>query len=144
MNPSKPFQIALGCAIILFIVGVFTYVGYSEKTPERPVRVVFKGIAGNVLFDHKTHSADTGYGTSCNDCHHNPPHLDEKYGPCYNCHKPEGDTTKPEVCKDCHDPSEIEGFQMLSKTDAYHTQCISCHKQFGAGPTACAECHSTF
>jgi len=31
---------------------------------------MFKNIAGNVLFDHKEHTWDKGYGLKCTECHH--------------------------------------------------------------------------
>jgi hypothetical protein len=38
-------------------------------------------------------------------------------------------------CAACHKPRE--------RTDAFHTQCMGCHEEFGAGPTqdACNQCH---
>ena len=72
---GKELQLAYRLAITLFIVGVasYAYTAFSAKPPDEPIRVMYKTTAGKVLFDHKTHSADTGYGISCYDCHHHPP-----------------------------------------------------------------------
>jgi hypothetical protein len=31
--------------------------------------------------------------------------------------------------------------QMLKRSDALHQQCIDCHREYGAGPIDCAQCH---
>jgi hypothetical protein len=48
---KKELQMAYGLAIVLFIVGVISYAAFPAKTPDRPVRLMFQSIAGNVLFD---------------------------------------------------------------------------------------------
>ncbi|MGD2009937.1 MAG: hypothetical protein PVI76_02510, partial [Desulfobacterales bacterium] len=72
---GKELQLAYRLAITLFVVGVagYAYTAFSAKPPGEPIRVMYKTTAGKVLFDHKTHSADAGYGISCYDCHHHPP-----------------------------------------------------------------------
>ena len=98
-----------------------------------------------VTFEHKKHHdpAPDGYGIACGECHH------DKDG------KPlelkEGDTVKN--CLECHDktekPKKPKG---LAKADwkkmqleyyygAMHRNCIGCHKEGGAGPVKCSECH---
>ena len=49
-------------AIILFLVGIICYAAFGQKPPEDPIRIYFKGTAGNVLFDHKEHTSEDGYG----------------------------------------------------------------------------------
>ena len=124
MKSNKELQIAYGLAIILLVVGVLSYSAFSAKTPDQPVRLMFKCVAGKVLFDHKTHTAESGYGISCTDCHHN---LEEG-------------ETKPQACRECHEP-ESQDEDMPNKSDAFHSQCIDCHKEAGAGPEKCASCH---
>ena len=143
MTTQKNLQVAIGVTVILLIFGLFSYAAFSAKKPDQPVRIMFKGVAGNVLFDHKSHASDTSFGLSCNDCHHHPSDQDSDFLACSACHKAEDDPIKPESCKDCHDPSEYEDYEMMAKTDAFHAQCIECHQQFGAGPVLCAECHAT-
>ena len=143
MASKKHLQIAYSAAIILFVIGAFSYAAFSAKKPEHPVRLMFKGIAGKVLFDHKIHASGTGYGAACNDCHHHPAGQASGYRPCSDCHLSEGNNTgtQPESCKECHDPGDYEGVEILKKTEAFHTQCINCHKQIGAGPQECSACH---
>ncbi|PQP35258.1 cytochrome C, partial [Desulfobacteraceae bacterium SEEP-SAG9] len=61
------------------------------------------------------------------------------------CHSlpPEGEEgeTLSMSCADCHAPDEIEGTEMIKKADAFHFQCIDCHKANEAGPEECASCH---
>ncbi|MBU4345018.1 MAG: cytochrome c family protein [Desulfobacteraceae bacterium] len=124
MTPQKELQLAYGLAIILLVVGVLSYAAFPAKAPEQPVRLMFKCVAGKILFDHKTHTVESGYGISCSDCHHN---LEE------------GETA-PQSCGECHEPESQEE-DMLSRSDAFHTQCIDCHKEAEAGPQKCASCH---
>ena len=126
MASKKQLQLAYGLAIILFVVGVISYAynAFSAKPLDQPVRLMFKVVAGRVIFDHKTHTAESGYGISCTDCHHN---LEEG-------------ETKPEACGECHEP-ESQDEDTPSRSDAFHSQCIDCHKEAGAGPEKCASCH---
>ena len=94
-------------------------IGTAE--PEEPVRIVYKGSAGNVVFTHDVHASDGGYGQDCLSCHHNI-EEDDVYD-CRQCHGDDGDEDLPDM------------------TDSLHTQCIQCHEDEGAGPVACAECH---
>jgi hypothetical protein len=123
MKSDKELQIAYGLAIILLVVGVLSYSAFSAKTPDKPVRLMFKCVAGKILFDHKTHTVESGYGISCSDCHHN---LEEG-------------ETEPEACGECHE-LESQDEDTPSRSDAFHTQCIGCHEA-EAGPAKCASCH---
>ena len=122
MISNKELQIAYGLAIILLVVGVLSYSAFSAKTPDQPVRLMFKCVAGKILFDHKTHESD--YGISCSDCHHN---LEEG-------------ETNPQACGECHEPVSQDE-DVPNRADAFHAQCIDCHKESGAGPEKCALCH---
>ncbi len=124
MTSNKELQIAYGLAIILLFVGVLSYAAFSAKPPEQPVRLMFKCIAGKVFFDHKTHTVESGYGISCSDCHHN---LEEG-------------ETDPQACGECHEP-ESQDEDVPGRADAFHAQCIDCHKDAEAGPEKCASCH---
>ncbi len=124
MTPQKELRLVYGLAIILLVVGVLSYAAFPAKAPEQPVRLMFKCLAGKVLFDHETHIAESGYGISCSDCHHN---LEE-------------DETDPQACGECHEP-ESQDEDMPSRSDAFHTQCIDCHKEAEAGPDKCELCH---
>ncbi|NQT10267.1 MAG: cytochrome c3 family protein [Desulfobacteraceae bacterium] len=119
MISNKELQIAYGLAIILLVVGVLSYAAFSAKAPDQPVRLMFKCVAGKILFDHKTHTVDS----SCSDCHHN---LEEG-------------ETDPQTCGECHEP-ESQDEDVLNRADAFHTQCIGCHKE-EAGPEKCELCH---
>ena len=125
MVSKKELQMAYGVAVILFIVGVVSYAAFPAKTPDRPVRLMFQSIAGNVLFEHNTHTAASGYGLSCRDCHHN---LEE------------GETEEAPACIECHEP-QSEDPEIPKRSDAFHQQCMNCHEQIEAGPQECASCH---
>ena len=126
MTSKKELLIAFILAAVLFIVGVVSYAAFPPKALDQPLRIMFKCIAGKVLFSHKIHASDSGYGFACNDCHHN---LEE-------------DETDPEACGSCHEPvSEDE--DTPNRADAFHSQCTGCHEENDAGPMSkdCALCH---
>ena len=127
MFSKLELKLAYGLAIWFLFVGVVCYAAFPEKTPDQPVRLMFDVTAGKVLFDHKTHYADTGYGISCGDCHHT---LDED------------EYADAGSCSDCHDPDEGDE-EMPKRADAFHQQCAGCHEGYGAGPLEkdCSACH---
>jgi hypothetical protein len=126
MTPKTELKLARNLAIILFVVGLISYVyAASHSSPERPpLRLMFETAAGSVLFDHKTHTDVSGYGLACTDCHH----------------ALEGDASDVESCGECHEP-ESEDEDIPKRTDAFHQQCIYCHQDFDAGPEKCSSCH---
>jgi len=119
-------KLAYGLVIFLLVVGVLSYAAFPAKTPDEPVRLMFKVTAGQVLFDHKTHNADTGYGISCGDCHHTL--TEEEYADAQSC-------------SECHDPDEGDE-ETPKRADAFHRQCAGCHEEYGAGPIEkeCSAC----
>lgn len=119
-------KIVAYCLIgILFLVGVVCYAAFPNQRPEQPLRVMLSNTAGNVLFDMKMHASIDGYGIECIDCHHE---MEEK-------------TSIPLACgaADCHDPVKSE--DTLKRSDAFHLQCIECHKDDGTAPEKCESCH---
>ena len=145
MTPDKELKMAYGLAVVLLIVGFVSFTAFSAKPPGEPVRKIFKTVAGKVLFDHKTHVADSGYGISCKECHHHPEGGDEEsLRACGDCHEaPKENAPVPQSCLDCHETDDIEGVEMSSKADAFHCQGEACQKDVGAGPdeNRCNWCH---
>lgn len=120
MTSKKDLQIASLLAVVLFITGLTCYAAFPPPAPEEPVRLMFQNAAGKVLFTHEVHNKE--YDLSCSDCHHNI-EDDEIYS-----------------CKECHEATGDE--DMLGRTDAFHSQCIGCHKDNDAGPVECNSCHA--
>ena len=118
MTSKKEVQIATLLAIVLFVTGIVCYAAFPPPSPEEPIRLMFQNAAGKVLFGHTEHM---NYDLSCVDCHHNI-EDDEIYN-----------------CSECHDSVGDE--DMPGRTDAFHTQCIGCHEEAGAGPVDCNSCH---
>jgi hypothetical protein len=127
MFSKLQLKLAYGLAIYLLFVGVLCYAAFPAKTPAEPVRLMFDVTAGKVLFDHKTHSADNGYGISCGDCHHTL--SEDEYADAGSC-------------TECHDPEEGDE-EIPKRADAFHQQCTGCHEGYGAGPLEkeCSACH---
>jgi hypothetical protein len=123
MELKKETAIAYVFSAVLLIVGVVCYAAFPMKTPEEPIRILLKGTGGNVLFDHKKHTSEDGYGLDCTDCHH----------------MWEGDGTKPEACGECH---EVDGEDPMKRSDAFHMLCKGCHEDDGTAPVTCQGCHA--
>ena len=146
MTSKKHRKIMYGVAIHLFLIAVICYAAFPVKAPEQPIRLMYQTNAGKVLFDHKTHAADTGYGLSCFDCHHHPPDDDMALVACGKCHATDPqEGVVPEYCLECHDASDVEDAEYPKRSDAFHKQCIQCHEQYGKGPQSgsnnCSKCH---
>lgn len=124
MDAKKEKTVAYVVAGILLLVAAVCYAAYPAKAPEQPIRLMLNNIAGNVLFDHKEHTSEKGYGLKCTECHHD---IDK-----------EGQ--KPSPCGECHKAQEGEGMGPL-RSDAFHKQCKGCHEDGGQGPVDCSACH---
>ena len=148
MTSKKELQLAYGLAIVLFVAGVlsYAYTAFSAKPPAEPVRIMYKSVTGNVLFTHKTHTSDTGYGVACFDCHHHPAEDESSLRACGDCHDlPLEKGAFPESCLECHEKDEFEDTELPKKGDAFHKQCIACHQEVGSGPNdpdGCGDCHA--
>ena len=141
MKIKDELKLAYGIGIFLLLVGVICYAAAPQSQPEEPMRMMFDSAAGKILFDHKIHTSDTGYGISCLDCHHHPAESDLDTQSCTNCHPPEEVEKPPQACNDCHEADEIEDAEVIRKVDAFHKNCVECHKDYEAGPVECASCH---
>ena len=127
MFSKNELMLAYGVAVCLLVIGAISYAAFPLKAPQEPLRLMFEVAAGKVLFDHKTHTSELGYGLSCEDCHHEL--LDDE-------------SDEAQACGECHDPEEGDE-DMPKRADAFHMQCTGCHQEFEAGPTEteCALCH---
>jgi Class III cytochrome C family len=137
---KKELKLAYVLAVALLAVGVVCY-SVPAKAPDRPLRIVYNTVAGRVLFNHQMHLGAAGYAISCRDCHHHPEDGSETRA-CGSCHsEPVAGKVAPNACFDCHEADEIEGSDIVKSADAFHTQCINCHKNYGSGPVECSGCH---
>ncbi len=116
---KKGKMLASVVMVVMLVVGVTGYT-MVQKTPETPIRLLYKTNAGKVIFDHKVHSME--YDISCTDCHHNYEKGGEMPSPCIECHFKGAEDVSP-------------------RATAFHSQCIDCHKGQEAGPVKCGECH---
>jgi len=124
---------------VILILGVCIFVGVyagEEKGADRPTNLSpdspeegaetcvlgsLTNIYQPVTFSHETH---TYFVDSCAMCHHHSP--PDQTPPCRGCHGAQ---------------AKLKDLEMPGLKDAYHGQCISCHKELGA-PTGCTECHA--
>ena len=79
------------------------------------------------VFDHDAHNEKAKL-ENCAVCHH-----DAKDGKIV----PEG-SSEGTPCADCHAKAATKGTYLVN---AYHRQCMDCHKTSGKGPTSCGGCH---
>ncbi|WP_052014797.1 cytochrome c3 family protein [Desulfovibrio sp. X2] len=84
----------------------------------------------------------------CRACHEDM--FEKELTGCSNCHSrknmPDVDWNNPTACRECHDkPRES---LVPTRKDAFHKQCMGCHKKLGKGPYRddkdvkdCGRCH---
>ena len=89
----------------------------SENPPETAVIGSLAKTYQPVTFSHDMHSM---MADDCATCHH---HSEPDQIPS---------------CRDCHGVRP----EIASLKDAYHGQCMACHREMDMGPTGCAECHT--
>jgi|SRR6056297_2588626 len=77
-----------------------------------PEEVIFSPKIGTVTFNHTQHLP----AADCASCHHTG-----EYVSCSSCHG-----TQPSIA---------------SAKDAFHANCIDCHKGVKQGPIGCRDCH---
>lgn len=126
MFSKKELMLAYGVAAVLLVIGAISYAAFPLKEPREPLRLMFEVAAGNVLFNHKIHTVEEGYGLSCGDCHHT---------------LSEDEYADAQSCSECHELDEGDE-EMPKRADAFHLQCINCHKDYEAGPIECTGCHA--
>ena len=124
MEVNKARTVVYVMGALLLVIGIVCYAAIPDDRTEEPVRIFYKSTAGAVLFDHKVHAGEDGYGFLCLDCHHD---IEE-----------EGET--PSACIECHE-TDSDDESVLKRSDAFHVQCIECHEEDGTAPTACTDCH---
>ena len=136
MSLKNELKLVYVLAIVCLIVGILCYSSLPAKSPETPIRLMFKTVGGNVLFDHQIHSDD--YGLKCSDCHHS---YDDTV------------KDKPVACESCHTPKSkyVPAFGKNGKFDHdLHSMdlglaCNDCHHNYyeedGGEPQPCSDCH---
>ncbi len=93
----------------------------SKEMPESCTLGLLAKVYEPVTFAHGMHSL---IAEDCGICHH---------------HSESGQTL---ACNKCHAASlSSKESSILKLKDAYHRQCIGCHKEAEMGPTGCMECH---
>jgi len=80
----------------------------------------------------------------CKKCHEDI--FDKGFNGCSDCHAKK-DMKKYEgtysSCRKCHQDKKIKHF-IPARTDAFHKQCLGCHKELQKGPfgeNSCNKCH---
>jgi len=150
-------------AVVAVALCAVAMIGYSQppKAQEVPPRVLLDNNGGRVIFTHAAHAQDYGY--ECADCHHDGVEGARPL-PCGSCHPAAFDENfkanhakafpSRDYCGRCHDTDPVPGMpaedrpdpdMLLTRSDAFHGQCMGCHKGLDAGPygeDSCATCHA--
>jgi len=125
MFSRQELKLVYSATVCLLALAIVSYAAFPIQPSKPPLRVAFQNVAGKVMFDHGRHLSEASYGLACGECHHTlAPDEYDQAGSCTDCHAVEGDDD-----------------QMLKRSDALHKQCIDCHREYGAGPVDCANCH---
>jgi hypothetical protein len=113
-----------------------------QEDPEYTAARVAPDMDNALHFRHwgsKEIPDDEGYKTNCGSCHHQYDKASDKL--VYV-------KFEEEDCSYCHTANpDLEGEVKLDTVEAFHSQCVVCHKQMKeakvekAGPTDCAGCH---
>lgn len=120
--------LTLGLGIVAMLVAGIVIAG------EMPETVTIDDCADKkaaVEFPHAAHFEVT----ECTTCHHTSEGLTAdtvggmEVQACGACHTTPEEATTPECS------------QMSLKKNPFHISCVGCHKEAGAGPQKCDECH---
>ena len=91
-------------------------------------KVFDKPTRAPALFEHDAHNEASGV-EDCSECHH--VYEDGKIV--------EDESSEDMSCADCHQLSSSTNPVPLRR--AFHKNCKGCHRELGAGPIMCGECH---
>lgn len=111
--------------LVLALAASLVVGSYAADEKAGPETVTLKSLAKvyePVTFSHDMHSL---VAEDCAVCHHRSPAGQTPA--CGKCHRASADSKK----------SGMPGLK-----DAYHGQCIGCHKEMDMGPRGCTECHA--
>ena len=112
------------------LLAAVAFAAPANKAPEKLTIDGCKVKKSATEFPHKLH---VDAKISCEKCHHTQKGLKA------------ADTTEVKKCSACHLKPEKEGTLKCdvasTKKNAYHVNCITCHKADKKGPTKCKECH---
>jgi formate-dependent nitrite reductase cytochrome c552 subunit len=111
-------KIVLCIAALAMVCGVAAVA--LAQGPESVTFDTAKKAGTHVTFNHKAHQAKQ----ECATCHHTK-NADGTQGPYVA-----GEEKK---CATCH--------ELGKPSDVIHKNCKGCHKDGGAGPTGCNDCH---
>ena len=138
MSSKNELKLVYVLAIVCLVVGVFCYSSLPAKSPEPPVRLMFKTVGGNVLFDHQAHS--DAYGKKCIDCHH--AHDDSRSdapGSCGRCHQSDSEYIPAFGDNGTFDHGMHSMDMGLSCNDCHHNY----DEEDGGEPQLCSDCHES-
>ena len=108
-------------SLVAVIIAVVFSLGVAlAAPPDKMVIDKIKKTKAPVAYDHKAHSAKV---PKCQACHHK-----DEAGKEQGC-----------AAAKCHG-AKTEG-KMVSAKEAFHKQCMDCHKKEKKGPVKCDECH---
>jgi cytochrome c553 len=141
--------VALGCLVCAGVI--YAAVGDVIKLAGKDC----PNTKGEIQFSHKKHADDYAkqyadlYAKGCSECHHDAKgqpikdlKMDSKVDTCMACHKKCGEAPKGKDAPKLDAKAKLEFL-----AEAYHANCIACHKDFNKkyapkkAPVTCNDCH---
>ena len=123
----KKTCIIVVCCMVFFGFFLLSNFASAQKKPYEPMMLKLEGgKLPPVPFSHTSHAEK------------------EKIN-CTVCHHKDKDVKEPRSCVSCHPIKEVKDNALIAK-EAYHKNCITCHKESAAKgknvPVKCNECHT--
>jgi len=117
-------------ALCVLTIGSGALIALAHHGPDTVTIDAAADKKSPVVFPHAAHIEVVD---QCDTCHHTQEGLTAE------------SDAEVETCASCHLDPESEDVpsmrQMSLKKNPFHAGCIDCHKEEGAGPTKCDECH---
>jgi glycyl-tRNA synthetase (class II) len=127
MKKKKVFLILKICVFFVFSMSIFVLAQEDMKEIKSPAFKIHQRPPA--IFQHDKHNEKAEL-YDCSVCHHY----------YENGKLVEGAMSVGQPCSDCHKLKKSKD-NKIPLMEAYHKQCIGCHKKRGKGPLACGECH---
>jgi len=103
--------------VLAFVIAIGFAAAALSAGPTGKITIKLTGQK-NAVFDHGAHAKAA---ESCQKCHHKDA------------------AGKESKCTNCHTATGVNG--AVPGKDAFHKQCIGCHKAKDQGPKTCPACH---
>ena len=132
MTPKRELQIAYSLIIVFLFVGAISFAAFPAKTPDEPVRLMYKTVAGKVLFDQQNPfmriqgTASPVPGLSPSIILKNPKKVEDSACSVRRVSSKflKKVKTFPDSCLDCHEAEDLEDSGMSQKNPMHSIHSV--------------------